>query len=94
MPAAARLSDYCSGHGCFSSRPTIQGSPNVFMNFLPAHRQGDAYAVHCCVTCHASVLAKGSSTVYVNGLQQGRIGDPVACGSFVATGSPNVFVGG
>jgi len=32
--------------------------------------------------------------VYVNGLQMGRIGDPVACGSTVAEGSSNVFCGG
>jgi uncharacterized Zn-binding protein involved in type VI secretion len=39
------------------------------------------------------VLASGSSEVFVNGKQAGRIGDPVACGSFVAAGSPNVFCG-
>jgi uncharacterized Zn-binding protein involved in type VI secretion len=39
-------------------------------------------------------LASGSSTVYVNGKQIGRVGDPVACGSSVATGSSNVFAGG
>ncbi|WP_415010610.1 PAAR domain-containing protein [Amaricoccus sp.] len=41
-----------------------------------------------------SSLAAGSSTVFVNGLQLGRIGDPVACGSSVAAGSPDVFAGG
>ena len=93
MPAAARLGDLDTGHGCFPPRPSVQGSPNVFVNFMPAHRQGDAWAVHCCVSCHASALAQGSATVFANGLQFGRIGDPVACGSQVATGSPNVFVG-
>ena len=32
--------------------------------------------------------------VYVNGKQLGRVGDPVACGSSVASGSSNVFAGG
>lgn len=61
------------------------------------HRQGDAWAPHTCPTIpetHDSVLASGSSTVYVNGKQIGRIGDPVVCGSTVASGSANVFAGG
>ncbi|MBR1602594.1 MAG: PAAR domain-containing protein [Synergistaceae bacterium] len=39
-------------------------------------------------------MAAGSGSVYINGKQAGRIGDPVACGSTVATGSGNVFIGG
>jgi len=39
-------------------------------------------------------LAAGSSTVYTNGKQQGRCGDPVACGSTVATCSEDTFAGG
>ncbi|WP_322979008.1 PAAR domain-containing protein [Pseudomonas sp. C11] len=33
-------------------------------------------------------------TVFVNSKPIGRIGDPLACGSSVAAGSPNVFAGG
>ncbi|NDF51130.1 MAG: hypothetical protein EB116_13765, partial [Betaproteobacteria bacterium] len=29
--------------------------------------------------CHASALARGSATVFVEGQAVGRIGDPVAC---------------
>ena len=90
MPCA-RLNDLCTGHGNCPPRPNDQGSPNVFINNLPAHRQTDHWTVHC---DHDSNLAAGSSTVYTNNLQQGRIGDPVACGSSVAEGSPNVFAGG
>jgi len=39
-------------------------------------------------------LAQGSASVFVDGRALGRIGDPVACGSRVAQGSPNVFAGG
>ncbi len=67
---------------------------DVFVNGIPWHRQGDGWEPHCCDgACHSSVLAAGSPTVFVNGKQAGRIGDPVACGSSVATGSPNVFCG-
>jgi uncharacterized Zn-binding protein involved in type VI secretion len=97
MPPVTRLGDLCTGHGCWPSRPSVSGSPNVFVNGVAAHRQGDAWAAHTCPAIpetHASVLASGSGTVFVNGKQLGRIGDPVACGSSVATGSPDVFAGG
>lgn len=66
------------------------------VNAIPWHRQGDAWAAHTCPDIpetHASVLAAGSSTVTINGKQAGRIGDPVACGSSVATGSGDVTCG-
>lgn len=91
MPAVTRLGDMCTGHGCWPPRPSISGSPNVFVNMIPIHRQGDRWAVHCCKKCHASSLATGSPNVFANNRQVGRIGDFVACGSFVASGSPNVF---
>lgn len=93
MPPACRLHDPCTGHGCYPSRPNVQGSPNVFTNSLPNHRQTDAWDSHCCGGCHSSQLAQGSPTVFINSLQAGRVGDPVACGSRVMEGSPNVFIG-
>ena len=94
MPAAVRLGDICTGHGCFPPRPNVQGSPNKFVNNKPQHRQGDAWAAHGCADCppHGSNLASGSPNVFVNGRQAGRIGDPVACGSSCATGSPDTFL--
>jgi uncharacterized Zn-binding protein involved in type VI secretion len=101
MPVASVLGDMCSGHACWPSRCNIQASDNVFCEGIGSHRQGDAWAVHCCVMhrppCpwHSSVLALGSATVYVNGRQMGRIGDPVACGSVdIGPGAPTVIVGG
>ncbi|MCX8016447.1 MULTISPECIES: PAAR domain-containing protein [Tepidimonas] len=94
MPAITRLGDRCSGHGCFPPRPSVSGASSVFVNGRAAHRAGDAWAVHCCgPSCHASVLAQGSSTVFAEGQPIGRVGDPVACGSTVAAGSPDVFAG-
>lgn len=95
MPAVCRQNDICTGHGCFPPRPNSSWSGNVFVNSRAVHRQSDGWSVHCCgPPCHGSTLAAGSGTVYINGLQCGRIGDPVACGSAVATGSGNVFAGG
>lgn len=93
--AATRLGDICTGHGCWPPRPNIQASEDVYVNSIGSHRQSDAWATHCCGdSCHNSISAVGSSSVYVNGLQMCRIGDQVKCGSVIAQGSPNVFVGG
>lgn len=96
MPAATRLGDICTGHPpCYPARPNIVASTNVFVNNKGWHRQGDGWAEHCCVgDCHPGVLTTGSPNVFVNNKQAGRIGDPVNCGSFVATGSVNVFANG
>lgn len=92
--AIARLGDMSSGHGPFPPRPNIQASPNVFANMIPVHRESDQWAVHCGPkSCHPGVLAKGSSTVFANGLGVGRIADKINCGDVIASGSPNVFAG-
>ncbi len=95
MPAVVRFGDMGSGHGCYPPRNNDQGSPNVFVNSLGAHRVGDHWVTHCCgIPCHDSVQASGSSTVFVNSKALARIGDSIACGSTNATGSPDVFAGG
>ena len=95
MPAVTRLGDLDSGEGCFPPRPSIQASPNVFVNQIPVHCQGHQRAVHCCGPyCHAAPLAKGSLSVFANGVGVGRVGDPVACGAQITVGSTDVFAGG
>lgn len=97
MPPVTRLGDQCTGHGSFGPRPSSGSSPNVFANGIPVHRQSDGWSAHGSPSPsppHGSTLAAGSSTVFANSLQLGRIGDPVACGSAVAQGSGNVFAGG
>ncbi len=95
MPAVHRKGDSCTGHGCFPPRTNNQGSSDVFCNGIPVHRQGDSWNVHCCgIPCHGGSLAAGSSTVFANNKDLGRIGDPVSCGSAAASGSGNVFAGG
>lgn len=96
MPPVTRLSDSGSGHGSFVPRPSSEGSGDVFVNGIPVHREGDGWVPHGSPSPsppHGGTLASGSSTVFVNGRQCGRIGDPVSCGSVVVQGSPNVFAG-
>lgn len=73
------------------------GSPNVFVNAIPWSRQSDINTAHLlpgspCPT-HTAPIAKGSPTVFVNGLGAGRIGDSISSCTNVAEGSPNVFCG-
>ena len=75
------------------------GSPNVLVNRRPWNRMGDFNFPHllpcgvgCCV--HAAPIAKGSFTVFVNGRGAGRVTDYVLSCTAVATGHPQVFVGG
>lgn len=95
MPAVHLLGGMDSGHGCYPPRNNVQGSGDVFVTGIPVHRQGDAWIVHCCgPSCHSSVLAKGSATVFVNGKGLARLGDPVSCGSITIDGATTVFAGG
>tara|TARA_B100001250_G_scaffold184678_1_gene158857 strand:- start:37645 stop:37926 length:282 start_codon:yes stop_codon:yes gene_type:complete len=93
MPAVTRFGDadvsHCSGmtrEGC---------SPNVFVNNIAVSRQGDNNTGHLLpgVPCpsHSAPIATGSTTVFVNGVGCGRVGD-ATCTS-VAEGSDNVFAG-
>ncbi|WP_369334628.1 PAAR domain-containing protein [Methanohalobium sp.] len=94
MPAVTRVGDadvpHCSG------MVRAQGSPNVFVNNIAVSREGDLNTVHLLpgspCPSHSAPISSGSSTVYINGKQCGRVGDPT-CTS-VAEGSPNVFAGG
>lgn len=107
MPAACRLGDMSTGHSqgdhTWPPRANDQGSPNVYINGIPAHRVGDHWVAHTCIKVpsknheyapdtHEGVLSQGSPTVFVNGQPLGRVGDAISCGDHVATGSPNVFI--
>ncbi len=97
MPAATRIGDADVSHCSGMTRAV--GSPNVFVNGIPWSRQGDVNTVHLLPgspVCppHAAPITSGSSTVKVNGLGAGRVGDGITSCTSVAAGSPNVFAGG
>ena len=94
MPGVVRLGDKCSGHGCHPPRPNVQGSPNVFICGLPAHRIGDNWASHRCGdNSHGGVTVRSSGTVFCNGMGLARVGDEISCGSFCAEGCDTVTAG-
>lgn len=96
MPAATRIGDadvdHCSG------MTRAEGSPNVYVNGISWSRQGDNNTPHLkpgdpCPS-HVAPIAVGSTTVFVNGMGAGRIGDAISGCTSVAAGSSNVFAGG
>lgn len=93
MPKVTRVTDICSGHGCFPPSPAIAGSGNVFVNGLAVHRQGDALQPHGCPKCppHGRASSGGSPSVYINGKPVVRLGDAIDCGGSFSTASPDVY---
>ena len=96
MPAATRIGDADIPH-CSEMVRAI-GSPNVFVNSIAVSRQTDINTVHLLpgAPCppHVAPITTGSTTVKVNDLGCGRIGDSVSSCTSVAAGSENVFAGG
>ncbi len=95
MPAVTRVGDNNTGHDACPPTALSSGSPNVFVNGIPAGRVGDPYNPHGCPAHvpHVGNIAAGAPHVFINGKAAGRIGDPVSCGGSVAVGSPNVNIG-
>jgi uncharacterized Zn-binding protein involved in type VI secretion len=90
---AARISD---NHFCRYTEPTIHkggpvnsGSPNVFTGGQPQARVGDT--AHCDAPLDDRIV-KGSDTVFVNGIQAARFGDPTD-GGLITGGCTTVFIG-
>ena len=88
-----RLGDTDTGHDACPGTVLVSASTNVIINGKGAGRVGDSYVPHGCIV-HPAHTASGSSTVLINGLQAARVGDLIDCGGSVASGSPDVIVGG
>ncbi|MGQ8775423.1 PAAR domain-containing protein [Serratia sp. NA_112.1] len=86
MQPAARIGDAISHGGAITS-----GSPNVFINGIPAGVVG--ISVAACSLHGASVVASGSGTVFINGSPAARLGDTTSCGASITCGSGNVLIG-
>ncbi len=96
MPAATRLGDNNTGHDACPGVPLSGASGDVFINGKGAGRVGDPYASHSCPdhAPHVGNISSGSSSVSIDAIPAGRVGDAVSCGGSVAEGSPNVSIGG
>ena len=97
MPAVTRIGDPDNPHCGPMTR--AQGSSNVTCNGIRVSRQGDNNTTHLlppdlppCFS-HAAPIARGSTTVSVNNLGIGRVGDSISGCTEVAGGSSNVTAG-
>jgi len=95
MPAVTRIGDADVAHCSGMTRAV--GSPDVFCNSIAISRQSDVNTTHLLPgsPCppHAAPIAVGSTTVFINGLGCGRVGDAISGCTSVAQGSSNVFAG-
>lgn len=106
MPAQSRVGDKshvpADHHGCpacphAATGPAIVGSPNVFVNSLPALRVDDMGMHGSCCGPNTWKAKTGSGSVFINGRPAHRVGDAdTHCGGLGAMieGSPDVFTGG
>lgn len=105
LKAQGRLGDLSrvdsDAHGCPACPhtcigPAIIGSPNVYVNNMPALRVSDLGMHAACCGPNMWTATQGSSVVYINGMKAHRKGDEdMHCGAMgkLTQGSPNVFVG-
>ena len=99
LKGMSRIGDITTGDGCYP--PTIGVVPtppavllNVYVNGIPAHKQGDTMLPQVCGGVpRTDVAGVGSLTVRINGVSAMRIGDPLVPGGKFAEGSHNVFIG-
>ncbi|MEN6320456.1 MAG: PAAR domain-containing protein [Syntrophaceae bacterium] len=88
-------------HGCPAcphtvTGPAILGSPNVFVDGMPALRKTDLGMHAACCGPNMWTANAGSSVVFINGLAAHRKGDQDQhCGGTgeLINGSPSVYVG-
>lgn len=96
MPAAARKDDPMSGcDGVIQS--AVAGT--VLINGIPAATIGSMSSDHSPYGLphppHVpNPIVVGSGTVQIEGKMAARAGDPFVCGHSVASGSPDVEIGG
>lgn len=98
MPPAARITDM---HACplvtpgtppvpHVGGPVVAGAPTVLVAGMPQARVGDT----CTCVGPPDAIAMGSPTVLICGMPAARMGDPTVHGGTVASGAPNVLIGG
>lgn len=105
MPEQTRVGDIGKvdkdAHGCpacphSAKGPFILGSPDVYVNSLPAVRQDDIGIHAPCCNANMFTATAGSGTVFINGSAAHRKGDAQAhCGGDgeQTDGSSDVFSG-
>jgi uncharacterized Zn-binding protein involved in type VI secretion len=95
MPAACRLGDKSTGHGCFpptavngavASKTTIEGPAAATIDSThPPHS--------CGKTVHSGrKISSGASKTTIEGKKAARIGDSINCGDAMGQGASKTFI--
>lgn len=94
MGNAAKVGDIGTDHDGFPPTKILSGSPDVFIDGIPAARVGDPLEPHDKPNTpeHPRAIAEGSATVFVNGKPLAFTGKNVSCGG-VIIGGGTVTVG-
>lgn len=92
--SAAKVGDIGTDHDGFHPTAITAGSPDIFIDGIPAARVGDPLAPHDKPNNppHPRKIASGSSTVFINGMPAALTGGAVDCGG-VIIGSGTVVIG-
>lgn len=91
---AVKLNDIGTDHDGYHPTKVTAGSPDVFIDGLPAARVGDPLEPHDKPSSskHDRSIATGSSTVFINGKPAALTGGKISCGG-VTIGSGSVNIG-
>lgn len=91
---AVKVSDIGTDHDGFHPTKVTAGSPDVFIDGLPAARVGDPLEPHDKPnhSKHDRAIATGSSTVFINGRPAALTGGKIDCGG-VTIGNGTVNIG-
>ncbi|MDW6094306.1 type VI secretion system PAAR protein [Vibrio rhizosphaerae] len=94
MAKAVRVGDTGTAHDGFPPTPVTSGSPDVFIDGIPAARVGDPLESHSKPKHppHARKISSGSSTVMINNKPAAITGGSVNCGG-VTMGGGTVNIG-
>lgn len=90
---AVKVGNIGTDHDGFHPTKVTAGSPDVFIDGLPAARVGDPLEPHDKPNNppHGRVIATGSSTVFINGRPAALTGGAVSCGGVtIGTGTVNI----
>ena len=93
--SVTRKGDKEISHSGYSIKSSSQGSPDVFVDGIPAHTATHTWPSHNLGdSWHTNrSTTTGSDSVYINGEPLARVSDSISCGSKIGEGSSTVFSG-
>jgi uncharacterized Zn-binding protein involved in type VI secretion len=93
MSSVATKNSICSGHGGYPARPPVESEPLLKINGIDVLVDGNQYAQHSDGnSTHGGQAITTRAWFTINGKGVVCVGDPVSCGSTVASGDALVQI--